>query len=170
MCKGYLFWPEASHTDTFALRYFTENAWRTGGKTADALLPAFCRDRYGRQAKLFESVWRKVIPVSSMNEYWGNYASHLTTFLEAMPPDNYNSYPLTQMMVRFRTANEAFDELTKVEWTDAFAVRDSVDLARTLLDRKIEMHRLQMLQAHKDWAEGTTSSDKARYFWARCGQ
>ena len=38
-CKGFLFWPESSHTDVFALRWFSENAWRPGGKTADALLP-----------------------------------------------------------------------------------------------------------------------------------
>ena len=160
--ERYIFWPEASHTDTFALRYFTENAWRPGGKTADALLPKFCRDRYGRQSALFESIWRKVIPVSLMNEYWGNYASYLTAFFGRMPQDNYNSYPLTEMMMRFRKADGAFAELAKVEWADSFAVRDSIDLARTLLDRKIEMRRLQMLQAHRDWGRGATSSEKVR--------
>ena len=162
MCKGYIFWPEASHTDTFALRYFTENAWRPGGKTADALLPKFCRDRYGKQAVRFESIWRKVIPVSLMNEYWGNYASYLTTYLARLPENNYNSYPMTQMIMRFREADPAFAELAKVEWCDDFAVRDSIDLARTLLDRKIEMRRLQMLQAHRDWTKGFTSAENAR--------
>ena len=162
MCKGYIFWPEASHTDIFALRYFTENAWRPGGKTADALLPKFCRDRYGRQASLFESIWRKVIPVSLMNWYWGNYASYLTRFLGRLPESNYSSYPMTQMIMRFRDADPAFAELAKVEWSDDFAVRDSIDLARTLLDRKIEMRRLQMLQAHHDWTKGFTSAENVR--------
>ena len=26
-CKGFILWPESSHTDTLALRYFTANAW-----------------------------------------------------------------------------------------------------------------------------------------------
>ena len=161
-CKGYIFWPEASHTDTFALRYFTANAWRTGGKTADALLPQFCRDRYGEQAARFESVWRKVIPVSLMNEYWGNYASCLTAFYEKPPKDNYNSYPMTQMLDRFGKADSAFDELRSVEWSDDFAVRDSIDLARTLLDRKIEMERLRMIQAFESWVEKRTDAKFVR--------
>ena len=161
-CKGYIFWPEASHTDTFALRYFTANAWRTGGKTADALLPQFCRDRYGEQTARFESVWRKVIPVSLMNEYWGNYASCLTAFYEKPPKDNYNSYPMTQMLDRFGKADSAFDELRSVEWSDDFAVRDSIDLARTLLDRKIEMERLRMIQAFESWVEKRTDAKFVR--------
>ena len=161
-CKGYIFWPEASHTDTFALRYFTANAWRTGGKTADALLPQFCRDRYGEQAARFESVWRKVIPVSLMNECWGNYASCLTAFYEKPPKDNYNSCPMSVMIDRFRTANAAFAELANVDWRDAFAVRDSVDLARTLLDRKIEMERLRLIQAFNDWRRELTSKEIVR--------
>ncbi len=159
MCKGYIFWPESSHTDTFALRYFTENAWRPGGKTAEVLLPKFCRDRYGRQAELFESIWRKTIPVGLMNEYWGNYASYLTSWLARLPPNNYNTFPMTQMLDRFRTANKAFFELQQVDWTDEFSIRDSVDLARTLLDRMIEMRRQQMVQAYLDWKKGVTSAD-----------
>ena len=161
-CKGYIFWPEASHTDTFALRYFTANAWRTGGKTANALLPQFCRDRYGEQAERFESIWRKTIPVSHMNEYWGNYASHLTAFYEKLPKDNYNSYPMTQMIERFGRAHPAFGELRSVEWTDDFARRDSIDLARTLLDRKIEMERLRMIQAFEDWIAERTDAKFVR--------
>ena len=135
---------EAGMPISFALRYFTENAWRPGGKTADALLPAFCRDRYAKQAELFESIWRKTIPVGLMNEYWGNYASYLTAYLVRLPPNNYNTFPMTQMLDRFRSANKAFAELAEVEWSDGFAVRDSVDLARTLIDRMIEMKRQQM--------------------------
>ena len=26
-CVGYVLWPESSHTDTLALRFFTANAW-----------------------------------------------------------------------------------------------------------------------------------------------
>jgi hypothetical protein len=159
MCKGYIFWPESSHTDIFALRYFTENAWRPGGKSSEVLLPNFCRDRYSKQAKTFESIWRKTIPIGYMNEFWGNYASYLTSLYCLLPKNNYNTYPMTQMLDRFRTANGAFTELLSVEWSDQFAIRDSIDLARTLLDRKIEMRRQQMVQAHLDWCKGSTNGD-----------
>ena len=161
-CKGYMFWPESSHTDTFALRYFTANAWRTGGKTADALLPAFCRDRYGAQAARFESIWRKTIPVSYMNEYWGNYASNLLALYEKLPSDNYNTYPMTKMIERFRAAEGVFAELTALDWSDAFAVRDAIDLARTLVDRKIEMERQRMLQAYEHWKKKIASAEIVR--------
>ena len=50
MCKGYLIWPETSHSDIFAWRYFTDNCWRLSPKPTDELLADFCRDRYGVQA------------------------------------------------------------------------------------------------------------------------
>ena len=78
MCKGYILWPESSHTDSLCLKYFTANAWRGNRDDTDALLAEFCRDRYRDQANDFESLWRAVLPVSTNCVGWGgNYGKFI---------------------------------------------------------------------------------------------
>ena len=44
MCRGMIFWPESSHTDTLMLDYMSANAWNpANGKLKDFLLPALPR-------------------------------------------------------------------------------------------------------------------------------
>jgi hypothetical protein len=33
-CRGYILWPENSHSDIFLLNFFTANSWKPG-KTTD---------------------------------------------------------------------------------------------------------------------------------------
>ena len=160
-CKGFLFWPESSHTDVFALRWFSENAWRPGGKTADALLPAFCRDRYGAQAALFESVWRLVLPVGALEGWGGNCASRLAFHLDRLPEDWPDEPPPPNAEKPLREARAAFALLARIEWSDAFAARDSVDLARTLLDRTVERRRRETIRAFRAWAGGDDAAARA---------
>ena len=150
MCRGYIFWPESSHTDTFLLRYFTANAWK-GGLSAESLLPGFCQDRYGAQAPAFEAIWRKTTPVGALSGWGGNYGSFLTKCLLDPYEDNLWRKPLTDMVCALKAAPGIFRELAGIKWQDDFARRDSVDLARTVLDRLIEARRVGLVQCYKDW-------------------
>ena len=135
MCKGYILWPESSHTDSLCLRYFTANAWRADREDADALLPEFCRDRYGAQANDFEPLWRAVLPVSTNLVGWGgNYARFIFNGLAdpkvALAPDTcdgeFSGYGCVPSVIR---------SLAKLDLSDEFAQRDAFDLARTAGDR-----------------------------------
>jgi hypothetical protein len=134
MCKGYVIWPEASHTDIFAWRYFTDNCWRLSDRPVDDLLAGFCRDRYAGRAGEFLEVWRKVVSFSSRCG-WGR--SFPDAFDEKYSegrndPKLWNdSSRLTGKM----PAKEIFDALSEMEWKGEFERRDMVDLARTTLDR-----------------------------------
>ena len=152
MCKGYILWPESSHTDIFALRYFTANAWK-GGRTSAELLPEFCRDRYGAQAAALEGVWRKAIECAPLYDWWGNYGMWLAGSALDEQEDNLWQHPVTDWLIALRGVEASFAALAKVRWSDDFVRRDSVDLARTLLDRRIEAKRLQLVQAHGDWTK-----------------
>ena len=153
MCKGYIFWPESSHTDTFLLRYFTANAWK-GGKASTELLPEFCRERYGAQAAAFENVWRRVIPASALLDWGGNYASRLTSAtLKDEEADPWGR-PLQDWFAALRGCEDTFAALAEMKWTDGFARRDSVDLARTLLDRLLEAKRRQLVWSVNAWRNG----------------
>ena len=37
MCKGFVFWPETSHSDPLVMEFFTRNAW-----SPDAMRPEAC--------------------------------------------------------------------------------------------------------------------------------
>ena len=152
MCKGYILWPESSHTDIFALRYFTANAWK-GGRTSAELLPEFCRDRYGAQAAALEGVWRKAIECAPLYDWWGNYGMWLAGSALDGQEDNLWQRPVTDWLIALKGVEASFAALAKVRWSDDFVRRDSVDLARTLLDRRIEAKRLQLVQAYGDWTK-----------------
>ena len=134
-CRGYLLWPESSHTDVFLLRYFTANAWRPGQR-ADDLLPVFCVDRYGGQAPAFERLWRKVLPISQTLGWGGNCGTDLTSceaFLRVTPEE-------ARTLVR--NVPDVLAGLAEIDFSDAAAHRDAVDLGRTALDRLlIVFHR-----------------------------
>ena len=152
MCKGYILWPESSHTDIFALRYFTANAWK-GGRTSAELLPEFCRDRYGAQAATLENIWRKAIECAPLYDWWGNYGMWLAGSALDEQEDNLWQHPVTDWLIALKDVEASFAALAKVRWSDDFVRRDSMDLARTLLDRRIEAKRLQLVQAYGDWTK-----------------
>ena len=159
MCRGYLLWPESSHTDVLALRYFTENAWRTGGKTATALLPAFCLDRYGAQAAAFERLWRKVLPAAGIPGWMNNFGMDLVRW-RARQPFEHCFVPLADMTPALASLDGVFADLAALDWTGDFVRRDAIDLARTAADRLGVAVRLKLVKAFSDWSEGRAPADE----------
>ena len=76
-CVGYIFWPEASHTDTLLLEYLTENAWSKDAVDHLKVLDGFCAGRYGAQAEAMKAIWKDVIPMSYLLDWGDNYGCHL---------------------------------------------------------------------------------------------
>lgn len=156
-CKGYILWPESSHTDTLLLRYFTANAWRPG-QTHESLLPQFCRDRYGADAAAFERIWRKTIPVSNLTGWGGNWGADLLRFgLQYRRTDR-----LAADCALLESVPRILKELSAIEPKDDFARRDVVDLARTVLDRRIIAERTRLLMRLSDWCAGKMSADELK--------
>lgn len=153
MCKGYIFWPESSHTDIFLLRYFTANAWK-GGLTSAELLPPFCRGRYAGQAPLFERVWRRVIPVGALLDWYGNYGMSLVASTLSRQENSLWERSFMEWTRALDGCEEIFAALADVKWTDDFVRRDSIDLARTVLDRLLEAKRRQLVLAYESWRKG----------------
>ena len=158
MCKGYIFWPESSHTDTFLLRYFTANAWK-GGKSADELLEPFCRERYGQDADRMLRAWRRVIPLSSLYGWGGNYGARLTDNLMCPSPRPLLEKRVNEMVRGVEGAEEVFRLLADVDWGNPFVRRDAVDLARTTLDRLAETRRMTLVQGLGDWCRNEPKTE-----------
>lgn len=153
MCKGYLLWPESSHTDIFLLRYFTANAWRPG-QTHEQLLPTFCRERYGEAASAFESVWRQAIPVSQILGWGGNWGADLVAGWEEYA--HGRSYAKDLPLLNCVPA--ILEGLAALAPQDEFQRRDAIDLARTVTDRALIGLRHRMMSEFTGWTQGRTPS------------
>ena len=149
MCKGYILWPESSHTDSLCLKYFTANAWRTDKSGGNNLLGEFCRDRYGDQANDFESLWRAVLPVSTNSVGWGgNYGRFIFNWL-SNPVIALDPKTCEGEFSGYECVPSVFRALAKLDLSDEFARRDAFDLARTAGDRFVFAFAKRLLrEAH----------------------
>lgn len=163
-CRGYILWPENSHSDIFLLNFFTANSWKPG-KTTDELLVEFCRDRYGDQADELLPIWRKVLPISQMLNWHSNFAFQLCNTMNGnFKPQDASTWRRTSQdqLPKLASAPEILTQLADVEWTTPFVHRDSIDLARTVLDRLITASRVTLFAAMNDWREGKITTEQAR--------
>lgn len=151
MCRGFLFWPEASHTDTLALRYFTENAWRRGAVGIEAVLDEFCASRYGTEAARMKRAWKKAIPISRLLGWDDNYGRTVVYCTDEEEASRCLSY---ESPASLKDAGDALRTLADADWSDAFVRRDAVDLARTVADRAITDLCRRLLKAYGAWCAG----------------
>ena len=150
-CKGYIFWPESSHTDILLLRYFTANAWRADKMDVDALLAEFCRDRYGRQADAFAACWKDVIPLSRLLGWGGG---GITDAVDGCPKRNDPAAWKKPFPAELACTPRLFKALAEIDWEGDFVRRDAVDLARTAADRLISAARIKLLATYHSWKGG----------------
>ena len=144
MCKGLIFWPESSHTDTLLLKYFTENAWRPDDKPIEKRLDEFCVDRYGKgAAPLMAKCWSEVLPVGRLLGYWGNAGMCLTADPAGActMKEFHEKGEKDAEFAALSSAPALYARLATANLDDPSVRRDAVDLARTMLDR-------QLLEAH----------------------
>ena len=164
-CVGYILWPETSHSDPFAWRYFTSNCWRLSDASVPEILAGFCRDRYGRAAAAFESVWRRVLPISMLANWRSVYSIDVTTasglrgrWNDAEALDRFVFPPC------LRRAPGIFRDIAQLPRHDAFAARDAIDLARTVGDRLIIASGSEMAKRCRHLGEnGCKVEDIERY-------
>ena len=162
MCKGYILWPESSHTDSICLKYFTANAWRAERSDTEALLSEFCRDRYGDQANDFESLWRAVLPVSTNLVGWGgNYGKFIFGAL-SNPAIALNPKTCEGEFSGYECISPVFRALAKLDLSDEFARRDAFDLARTAGDRLVFAFAQRLLREAHAVTNGTGSVEMVK--------
>lgn len=175
MCKGYLIWPENSHSDIFAWRYFTDNCWNLSPKSTDELLAEFCRDRYGRQAESFLRIWKLVLPISQISgardggcSTWGRTCAHMFAALGPNLRNNPERWLDSVTQGELGNAAEAFRALAELDWNGTAVRRDSIDLARTVLDRAAWSAYEEMMKSYHLCAKGAATSAEVASRAVRC--
>ena len=146
-CVGYILWPESSHTDTLCLRFFTANAWSKEAIPVEKVLNEFCSSRYGALAAQMRQVWDMVLPAAMLREWHGNYGKLFTRRkLPDVQPD-----VLATWQEKVGGVLSAFRLLADVPWDDRFIRRDTIDLARTALDRVITLRLYELDRDTAAW-------------------
>ena len=156
-CKGYIWWPEVEHNDILFYRYFAVNSWR-GGHKVQTLLPDFCIDRYGAQAKAMEGIWRKTLPIVTGLDYSRLFAkpvTHLPTIF-----DRTDSWRKIPWRAALNEAPKVYRALAALDWQDDFTRRDTIDIARTVADRLILASLSKMYYAYQRWNGGKGEADE----------
>lgn len=80
MCRGLIYWPECSHTDTLMLDYMPANAWDPSNVKIDEFLPGFCDRRYMKYPDEMYEVWRKALPLAKLTG-WSGPAGYVRVIL-----------------------------------------------------------------------------------------
>ena len=151
-CVGYILWPESSHTDTLCLRYFTANAWAKEAVPVKAVLDEFCASRYGTRKKRMKSIWDKVIPASMSQGWRGNYGLRITSGGTDLARGEQTF--AADWKDKIEPTKVVFRELAKIPWTGEFVQRDTIDLARTALDRIILLRLSELSRDIAEWRQG----------------
>ena len=157
-CRGFILWPEAAHTDTLALEYFAANAWNRLSSPIGSFLPAFARARYGeRLAAAYADVFARVQPIVRLRDWSGNCAYALTRTNGKAWPWEHGKFavPSETWARELASAPEILSALAALEMPDESARRDVIDLARTVLDRKLIFAWRTYLANVAAWRKGT---------------
>ena len=156
-CVGWIFWPESSHTDTLFLRFFTANAWSATAIPHEDVLEELCASRYGENAARFKSVWARVLPAS----YLGRLGDDSDWCLNAMQRLVYHKLEKPGAADRVKRwekpvsdAVAALPDLASIPWRDGFAHRDSIDMARMVVDRLISLRADELGRDMAAWRRG----------------
>ena len=170
-CKGLIYWPEISHSDTLLLEFFAANAWNPSPENykITKFVEEFCYNRYDfDMASNMLPIWQAALPLAQARHWTG-----------PKTPRGYENihHPLYIMnigywigwesMVLFRLENyvkaikphlctigDMLDKLAKVKLDGEFVVRDVIDIARMVASRAADcacaMYKLSM----EEWRNG----------------
>ena len=147
-CKGYIFWPESSHTDPLCLRYFTANAWSDRPIPHGEVLDEMCTSRYGAHAAAMKAAWQAALPASWLRGWSSNYGRFMVGLgFDANPAPG----TIKKWSAPVKNAETVFGLLARVPWQDAFIQRDSIDIARMVLDRVIALRTMELCGEIAAW-------------------
>lgn len=170
MCKGLIFWPEISHSDTLMLEYLAANAWHpTPDNIAiESFLPKFCAERYGTKAPVMTPIWQRALPLikarfwngpgARPEHYYVNLLTHAWYFIPLYSSSNIVAArnlhnDLTKPLADASLFLRALADL-KLDDESPFVVRDTIDLVRMAAIRTFDYVMYGFIARFQDWRDG----------------
>ena len=163
MCKGYILWPESSHTDSLGLEWFAQNAWRADRPDVRATVESYCASRYPAEAKVMSDLWLSTLPISTnMQERWRRNAflTVMRDFGEGhVRPAARALWPAPKPDAVFAALPKVVAALKSLDWNrDEMLRRDMMDIARVWADRLAVEAENRMVHAYLRWLGGEDSA------------
>ncbi len=170
MCKGLVFWPELSHSDTLMLEYFVRSGWES--VKPETLIREFCAARYGENAPM-QKAWEALEPLLPLHVWTLDREAaiediHQEYFFDVLGYAPLRRWPQAKLDEWARAVQDARTILVQCAqvlrvlaglWDSAeesgFLRRDRADLARTALGRALQTMLLKQIlaAAHGEWNE-----------------
>jgi hypothetical protein len=174
-----ILWPELSHSDPLVLEYLSENSWSPLSKTIEQITEQFCKKRYGEFADMMNGCWQQLLPLIKTGD-WGGYSrrtpeddKYLEYFNGWYTHQDIWSKPLDVVkkivvrgdgLIKFYnnkakkvrpTLDAAVNALTtlacdKTAFGSEFILRDSVDMARTVLGKLLNFVFIRAIESRQD--------------------
>jgi len=162
MCKGFVYWPENSHSDPLMLEFFTRNAWKPDVLTPEEIIPEMCRNRYGEHAAVMENAWMASLPLIKSFGGMGPLFRDIQGLISSETDENNTNYYrrcLTSVESLLSELPAVLDRLSKVPYGmgNPFVDRDAIDLARTISSRLFAVESYRYKIAQNDWKNGKAS-------------
>ena len=178
-CKGMIIWPELSHSDPLVLEYLAHNSWAPLKKSAEELARDYCYNRYGENAEKMNRAWQDILPLIKLGD-WGGYSRRTEDdekYIDYLPHKfvhhdlwakplyvvrrfdggeapkyiRYFDKKKAELIKTVDKAAEAVEALSDIgAFSDKFILRDSVDLARTVLGRMISLLFIECIKTKGD--------------------
>lgn len=178
-CKGMVFWPEASHVDTFMLEFFSTVAWQPNSIDLNHIVREFCRRRYSNKQMIngMIEVWTKLIDVVA-NEGWdkdflcwnksfqfephfrllnGEMFTGDLRLKHAFLKSNYKQIKIAN--ANSKSIITRLIILAEGNSSNSFQKRDVLDIVRTLLNLKIRENILLLLLTLLESPDDTNGID-----------
>ena len=178
MCKGLVYWPECSHTDTLMLDFWPSLAWDPGEYKIDEFLPKFCDKRYLNHTDDMYEIWQKAMPLirkmgwngaqTKMYKF-GSFADLTFRLLSGinsyvnLTRETLFRYEYLKKLFRddIKAVPEIFRMLEKMvgKISDDFMRRDIIDLGRTMISRLQGYAIASIFLAMEDWRNGVCKAE-----------
>lgn len=182
MCKGMIYWPENSHSDTLLLEYLSANAWSPvkENREIDTFVEKFCADRYDSKTypKMLE-LWKAAMPlikarhwngpgarpedstVFLFSEYFFNPNHLLSTHrVDGGANADYFARTMKDVIVDAPQLLRQF-ATWKLDKVHPFIKRDMLDLIRVAASRCLCYTFAHLTLAIREWSHGKTDFSKA---------
>lgn len=171
-CKGMVFWPETSHSDSFMLEFFTSNSWNPLNCSFDEQIEKFCHDRYGLSNEKMLYLWQEFMPIAQLLSFrWDRAKPFRTTSsffyrllqypmnMEVLEAWEY-LYKLFSPVIKKTPIFLAQCSKIEVSKKDEFLYRDIIDVGRTTAERVLFYGFIKLELKMEKWRNSKDSSAK----------
>lgn len=187
MCRGMVYWPESSHTDTLMLEYFAANAWTPDESNVRiaSFVKKFCAARYAPStAKKMLPLWQAALPFIEARHWNGPAALTERGFMwlfsefifvpasrlqNNLSEPHRAAYYREQMSAVAAAAPELLRRFAALDLKreHEFVRRDVSDLARTVISRALCWSFSDLSVAIQRWKEGEDNAAEVDAKFAR---